>query len=220
MTSPGSFARPPHAPPGTRRSPALLVAGLFALAAGLGLLHVAAGLRTPAPLAPDERAGAEANREAAWRFYAALDAALATGDAGPLRTAVAATFVNHRPGAATGGSAGLAHEVAALRRARPGARLSAEALVVDGDVVLAYVSVRDAAPGRATVNVPLAAPATWDTIELVRVAAGVVTERWILGSASDRVAVLEATPVPPPVTNPTAPASAADDPLCGATFCT
>lgn len=220
MAAPGSFARPPHAPPGMRRPSALLVAGLFALAAGLGMLHVATDLRTTVPLAPGERVGAESNRAAAWRFYSALDAALATGDVHPLRAAVATGFVDHRPGAATGGSAGLAHEVAALRRARPGARLSAEALVVDGDVVLAYVSVRDAAPSRAPYRVPLAAPATWDTIELVRVAAGVVTERWILGSASDSVAVLEATPVPPPAASPTAPASAADDPLCGATFCT
>src|SRR5262245_11565616 len=120
---------------------AALAIGLMLLVSAAAVLVVAAATPTLQPLASDGR-GAAVTAAAAREFYAAEDKALATGDMQRLIAAVAPGFVDHRPGAATRQlRAGLISHVAALRIARPGARLTIQAILVEGDRALVYVSM-------------------------------------------------------------------------------
>lgn len=167
-------------PPAERRQAAggrgLLLVALFAFIAGVGAIVVAL-LLDRAPLPPGD-GPAGANRAAAEEFYAAQDAALATGDTRRLMAALDPAFDDHRPGSAGRGRGGLVDEIAALRNVQPATRLTVEALVVEGDRVLAYVSRRPLAAANPRDATRRAADVSADTVELVRIAGGVVAERW------------------------------------------
>jgi SnoaL-like domain len=166
-------ARPRRDPSSRHRSPVPLLVSALALVTGLVLGTVGATLGEPtrslppASVPPTTTAvpAAEAARALAVRFYAALDAALASGDAAPLAGVVSPDFVDHTqdPGAARG-MAGATAAVAALRAARPGLRVTVAAALVDGDRALVY----------------LAGTRWGDAVEVLRLADGRVAERWAL----------------------------------------
>jgi predicted SnoaL-like aldol condensation-catalyzing enzyme len=195
-----------------------IVTGLFALLTGCAVLLVGAMLPDLRPLPPAEAA---TGQRAAREFYAAQDEALATGDVRRLIAAVAPSFADHRPGSSMErGRQGLVAEVTALRGALPGVRLSAEALVVDGDRVLVYVSLHPAgAEGRPGATPPPRG-ASADTVDVVRVAGGVVAERWSVMAApgSWPKAIVTPTTVPPWSSSRIATETAAGM-VCGATHC-
>lgn len=200
--------------------PAPLVVAVFALVTGVALLLAGAMLPDLRPLSPGDSALA-ANETAAGEFYAAQDAALATGDTDRLVASVGPSFVDHRPGAATAEQdrAGLVRDVAALRAARPGVRLTAEGLWADGDRVLAYVSMRpsDAAGGDGAAMPP---QPTADTLEMVRIAGGLVVERWSLDDVSGSWprTIVTPTPAAPWAASRFATATA-EGQVCGASHC-
>src|SRR5687768_14667829 len=76
-----------------RRPPVLLLTAGLLLATGLALRGLWAELAAPAP---DLRAG-DANAAVVRRFYAAVNAALRTGDVAEVKRLVAADFVEHAP---------------------------------------------------------------------------------------------------------------------------
>ena len=154
---------------------------LFTLFSGVALLLVGVLLPDLRPL-PVAALDESANREAAERFYAAYDAALGTGDSRLLIAAVAPDFVDHRSESGEALDRGeLIAEVAALRTALPGMDVEAKALLVDGDHVQAYVS-RTSDGMEATLS---SEQAPGDRIELLRIASGVVAERWSVTGAPD-----------------------------------
>jgi hypothetical protein len=196
--------------------PTTLVVGLFALISGFSLFLAGTLLPGFRPV-PEEGSISTTTRQAAAEFYAAEATALATGDVSRLIAAVAPSFVDHRPGETSPDRGGMVAEVAALRSERPSAILSTQALLVDDDRVLAYISMRpaDAAAGFGT---PTAA--SDDTIEVVRVAGGVVAERWSVSAAPGvwPTAVVAPTPTPEWSSSRFATATA-EGMVCGASHC-
>jgi predicted SnoaL-like aldol condensation-catalyzing enzyme len=202
----------------TSRSPVRLVIGLSALVTGVAVLLIGVMLPDLQPIARNESAVA-ANQEAARKFYAAQDEALATGDTSRLTAAVAPYFIDHRPGAVVGQARqGLVDEVMALRHVRPGVRLTAEALMVDGDRVLVYVSLHPTGHrGRANA---MSSALSADTIEVVRIVDAVVSERWSLDGVPGTwpPAIVTPTAVPPWSSSRFATATAVGQ-VCGASHC-
>jgi predicted SnoaL-like aldol condensation-catalyzing enzyme len=200
------------------RSPVAFVIGLGALITGPALLLAGVLLEDLEPLPRRGSVVAETQR-AASEFYAAQDEALATGDTRRLTAVVAPYFVDHRPGAASEQHRqGLVDEMTALRHVRPGVRLTAEAFVVDGDRVLVYVSLHPTGHhGRANTMSPALSA---DTIEVVRIVDGVVTERWSLDGVPGPwpAAIVTPTAVPPWSSSRFATATAAGQ-VCGASHC-
>ena len=195
-----------------------IIIGLCALVTGCAVLLVGAMLPDLQPLPLNESTTA-VNRAAAREFYAAQDDALSTGDVRRLIAAVAPAFVDHRPGLAAGQDrTGLVGEITALRSVRPGVRLTTEALLVDGDRVLVYVSLFPTDPAGQTAASPNAASA--DTIEVVRVAGGLVAERWSLQGVPGTwpPTIVTPTAVPPWSSSRFATATAAGQ-VCGASHC-
>ena len=206
----------------SRGLPVALVVGLFTLVTGAALLMAGAFIPDLRPLSLDGPAGAVA-REAAAEFYAAQDAALTTGDARRLIAAVAPSFVDHRPGASTAQDrTGLVDDVAALRSARPGVQITAQAFQIEGDRVLVYVSMRPPDPASLADSTPSPTgnAATADTIEMVRVAGGVVAERWSLDEVPGRWPPAVMTPTPAPIWSSSRFATAAaEGQVCLASAC-
>lgn len=200
------------------RSPVAIVIGLSALITGVALLLVGVLLPDLQPVPGNESAPA-ANQEAAQEFYTAQDDALVTGDPRRLVAAVAPSFVDHRPGAAAGHHRqGLVDEMTTLRRVRPSVRLTAQALLVDGDRVVVYVSLHP--PGQAESADATPSAISADTIEVVRIAGGVVAERWSLAGVPGTwpPTIVTPTAVPPWSSSEFATATAAGL-VCGATHC-
>jgi predicted SnoaL-like aldol condensation-catalyzing enzyme len=192
--------------------------GLGALITGVALLLAGVLLADLEPL-PRRGSVAAASQQTAWEFYAAQDEALATGDTRRLAAVVAPYFVDHRPGGTLGQARqGLVDEVTALRHVRPGVRLTAEAFVVDGDRVLVYVSLHPTGHrGRANA---MSSALSADMIEVVRIADGVVAERWSLDGVPGTwpPAIVTPTAVPPWSSSRFATATAAGQ-VCGASHC-
>jgi hypothetical protein len=179
-------------PVSSRGAVPLAIASAF-LIIGFALVLIGALLPELQPLPLDDLAEA-ANRAAAWEFYTAQNAALTTGDGSRLTAALDPNFVDHQLGTvAEQDRADLVGELSALRSTQPGIRLAAEPLLVAGDRVLVSVQMR---PGHAVslasaTSTPQSAPS--ETIEVVRVAGGVIAERWSL----DGVGMPLAAPVTP-----------------------
>jgi hypothetical protein len=212
--------RPALAQPSSGRGPVPLVVTLLTVTTGIAVLLVAVMLPDLQPLPRDDLTMV-ANRAAAEEFYAAQDAALTTGDGRRLIAALAPAFRDYQPGALAGRDrAALVAQVTALRGIRPGVRLTAEPLFVDGDRVLVYVSLSPAESGNhagAGAN-PLAA--SLDTLELVRVTGGVVSERWSLEGVPGTWPASIVTPTAVPIWSASrfATATAAGQ-VCGASHC-
>ena len=156
------------------------VVGLVTLAAGIAVLLMGTVLQDLRPLpVPVEIHAETASRVAAEQFYAAQDIALTTGDPYLLITSVDPEFVDHRPGLTVPlDRAGIVDEVIALRGTVPDLRVAAEPLLVDDDRVLVYVSRHPADPAVSVGRMAAFEHIIGDTLEVVRVTDGGITERW------------------------------------------
>jgi predicted ester cyclase len=145
------------------------------LSAG-ALLRAEAVLTLPAPaLGPDRTA---ATKTVVGRFYAAVNAALTTGDLAPLKAIVAPDFVAHapRPGLPPDRD-GLERELTALHAAAPGLRLTAANVLADGDQVVAQVTEQH--PPTAFLGLPLPSrPVLWGAVDRFRVEGDRIAEHW------------------------------------------
>ncbi|HEU0114997.1 MAG TPA: nuclear transport factor 2 family protein, partial [Thermomicrobiales bacterium] len=154
------------------RSPVPLVVACCALLTALAMLQIggaAMALRPGATSAADDPT-ANATRAAVNRFYAAVNVALATGDAAPLDSAVDPAFVGHVAASnQPRDRIALVADLLARRRADPDLQYAVAAVVVDGDQALAYVQTDP--------NETIAAPPN-PTIEALRVRDGMVIARW------------------------------------------
>jgi hypothetical protein len=156
---------------------------LALLVFGVAVLFVAA-LTPTLPAAPLDDRTAVVTRASAQEFYAAQDEALKSGDASRLIAAVAPSFVDHLAKTGTRPNRdGLVSEIMALRRTQPGLRLTTEMFVIDGDRALVYVSAHADIAASPLPGTPEPLTRSADTVEVVRVAGGVVVERWRLTDA-------------------------------------
>jgi predicted SnoaL-like aldol condensation-catalyzing enzyme len=197
-----------------------LTIAVFSLITGFALVLIAAILPDLQPL-PLADLAAAANRAAAQAFYAAQDAALATGDDQRLFTVVDPAFIDHQPGArAAEGRDNLVGELSALRKEQPGLRLDAEPLLVAGDRVLVSVQMRAGSQDGAASSALTPRAATLETLDVVRVADGVVAERWSLSEnlATQASQIAPPNPVPDWSTSQIATATA-EGLVCLASAC-
>ena len=112
------------------------------------------------------------------RFYAAVNATIATGDDGALAELLSVDFVDHapRPGR-TPDRAGLLATVRSLHAVAPTRRLVVLDLVAEGDRVATRVGVEGA--GEAVfLGLPVAADRLWGATDAFRIVAGRVAEHW------------------------------------------
>ncbi len=152
----------------------------FALAVvtGLALLQVAIALRAPES---SVAAGEERTRATARRFYAAVEVAFASGDFGPLRSIVDPRYAGHDATLASVQTLDdFEDDIAKTRRAQPSLRLEVVAITTDRDRAVVALSSVDAGS--------LADGAESTSIEVIRVAGGLVVERWQLGSSREQPA--------------------------------
>src|SRR5262245_4356471 len=179
MDAPQYRVRTSDSPDRRPRAPALVVVvGSLALATGvvLGAIHTAftepIGAISPQIGATAVVDADAANREVAVRFYAALDALLASGDVTMLPALVHPDFVDHTPvdGDAPGWRS-LAARTEALRATLPSLRLSAVAMVGDGDRVVVYLAADGDDRGGGVV------------VEVPRIQGGQVAQLWGLDNA-------------------------------------
>lgn len=162
-----------------RRSPVLLVACLLALATGISLMRLSGVSTPPAPARSSLVPDAVANTVLVRRFYAAVEVAVATGNAELLDALLAPAFVDHAvaPGQPPD-RAGLAQELAALHAVVPTLRLGVTDLVAQDDEVMARVQVSGVNPA-AFLGLPLPADwPMWSAVDLFRFAGGRIVERW------------------------------------------
>jgi predicted ester cyclase len=170
-------ALPRRAAPG-RRSTALLLTLGIALATALALLGTAAALSQPPVAVPHEAS----HREAVARFYVAVNLVLRTGDASVLAGVVVPGLVTHdaRSGVDEDLTA-FARHLAALRVADPSLQLAVEEVLLDGDRAAVRLRVHSRRTG-TFLGLPLdGRGAPWPAIDLLRLAAGKVAERWAVG---------------------------------------
>ncbi|HEY7037023.1 MAG TPA: ester cyclase, partial [Thermomicrobiales bacterium] len=181
-----------------RRSFVRLGTILLAVATGAALAATAGFFDESTSRDSEAVAGAAAVRQ----FYAAVDDVLRTGDGTLLAGALAPDFVDH--GAAPGlpGTAdGLVRELAALRATFPHLQLVPEAVTAEGDRVAVRVEV---AGENAASFLGLSLGSTvapWGELDLFRVAAGKIVERW----GTPAPAVLEPLGTAPLGPSPPAP---------------
>jgi quercetin dioxygenase-like cupin family protein/predicted ester cyclase len=186
-----------------RRAVSLLLVCLLALTTGLALLRAGALIAEPAPPAGSRSAvgAAAANTALVGRFYAAVNAALRSGDPTPVADLLAADFVDRTPPPGVAPTRdGLVQHVIALRATLPALQLTADDLLAQGDLVLAWVRTEGAAPGMF-LGLPLAGPpATWEARHLFRIAGDRIAERWGGGDWPLLAAPLVEAPLaePPP----------------------
>jgi ketosteroid isomerase-like protein len=144
----------------------------------------AAALAQPAPVTSPNTQSADAAADVARQFYAAVNGAIATGDAAPLRTVVAAHFVDETPmPGVRAGREGLEAYLAALHAASSDVRLVVEEVVAAGDRVVAQVRVagdESPAPLRGFL---VDQPSFWGAVDVWCIADGVVVEHW--GQSAD-----------------------------------
>jgi predicted SnoaL-like aldol condensation-catalyzing enzyme len=139
----------------------------------------AAVLAQPAPVTSPSTQSADAAADVARRFYAAVNAAIATGDAAPLRTVVAPHFADESPlPGVRAGRDGLEEYLAALHATSPGTRLMVEEAVAADDRVVAQVRTAGTEPQGALRGFLVDQPPLWGTVDVLRVADGVVVEHW------------------------------------------
>jgi predicted ester cyclase len=112
------------------------------------------------------------------RFYAAVNAVLATNDGAALDGILAADMVAHsaRPGV-TPDRAGLIRSLRILRAIAPGLRLTVLEILVQGDRAAARVGVEGGADA-AFLGHPVAAERLWGAVDVFRVEAGRIVEYW------------------------------------------
>ena len=121
------------------------------------------------------------------RFYSAVNDVLHTGDVAPLAAVIAPGLVEHPGRAGDSGAAGLARTLLAERTTWPGIRIVVDDIRATGpDAVTAWVHPEAPIPADVIGFAVPDVPAAWGPIEVLRIADGLIAERW----ASDRDALL------------------------------
>jgi predicted SnoaL-like aldol condensation-catalyzing enzyme len=144
-----------------------LIAGIFVADLGLVVL-----------VPPGAGDDASANGAVVHRFYAAIDAALSTGDVAPLDRVLAANFVDHTPppGVAPDRS-GLEGYLQVLHATEPDLWLTPVDAVAEDGRVAARVRV-EGTSGTPVSGLPPFTGHVWSTVDLFRVASGRIVEHW------------------------------------------
>ncbi len=178
------------------RTAFLPLACLLTLVTGVALL-VLAWTITPPDLPPVAAAAAPSGEALATvhAFYAAANHALRTGDPATLDHLLAPDFVEHadRPGLPPGRD-GLLPYLARLRAAHPSLRFTVEEMLANGDRVTVRVTARAPAP-TASLDGLVAQDETWTGVDVFRVVAGQVAERWSGSDAPSLVQPLARVPL-------------------------
>lgn len=179
---------------------------MLMLGAALGLVTAVTLLALASTLLASSSRSAQPSPSAApsavTRFYDAINQAIATGDPRALLALLAPGFVDHGlPGAETGrdNRQGEIDAVAGLRRAHPAPRFTAVASAVDGDRVIIYVHESGGATAAGITATPDPTVIVADRVEVLRLAGGLVAERWVLrdGAPYWQPVPATATTVPP-----------------------
>lgn len=178
----GETIREPGKDPTMRRTLHLATAALAALTA-LALLGAAATIRLPGPPAAAEPPE-EANRALVARFYAAANAAIATGETEPLRALIDPGFVERgHPAGTVADREGVIRRLLAIAATDADVRLTIDATAAAGDLVIASVQLDGAvAPNHAGLTLD-GAWTPWGPLDVFRIARGRIVERW--GSVPD-----------------------------------
>ena len=166
-----------------------LATGLLAALTAVALLGAAIAVRPPGLPAAADRRGEAANRALAYAFYDAANLAIADGDPAPLAALLAPGFVDRSlpPDREPDGD-GLVRRLLAVRAAAPEARLVAEAVAADGDLVVVAVHAGGAVSSPFLGLRLDAERAAWGPVDVFRIADGRIAER--------RAAVDHGVPVP------------------------
>jgi hypothetical protein len=181
----------------------LLLVCLLSLATALVLAGLAQTITTPAPYQSGSAAGAE-NVALAHAFYEAANAVLTSGDATPLAALVAPELAEHPPRPGATGRAGLAQALLARHAVFPGLRLVVDDLRAAGpDQVAVRVHAEGAATGTFLGRPVPVSLAAWGPVEVLRVAAGRIVERWGGTDEAIRLSPLWEVPYPPVATDAT-----------------
>lgn len=114
---------------------------------------------------------------AARRYYEAIDLMLRTGDAAPLRESVSPHLVDHVETLdERAGRDGFLQSVAALRASHPALRLVPYDLLAQDDRAVARITLGGATG--TVLGIPIGGAAPWPEVEIVRIDAGRIVERW------------------------------------------
>jgi predicted SnoaL-like aldol condensation-catalyzing enzyme len=169
---------------------------LFSLAVGL---LAAAILVEPLPAVSH----AAAHESVVNRFYDAVNDAIATGSLEAIRTVVAPHLVEHDalPGMRPGRD-GLEDYLTALHAADPNPRLVTKTVLATGDRVVARVTVHGATAPTLSGGAFIDAPAPWGSVDIFRIAAGKIVERWGDNDGLTLVRPLAEIPILLPVPSP------------------
>ncbi len=178
------------------RAAVLPLACLLTLATGVALL-VLAWTMTP-PDVPPVAAAAVPSADGVntvRAFYAAANDALRTGYPASLERLLAPDFVEHadRPGLPPGHD-GLLPYLARLRAAHPTLRFTVEEVLANGDLVTVRVTT-GSDPGRLGLGDLAADLQGWTGVDVFRVVAGQVAERWSGSDAPSLVQPLARVPL-------------------------
>jgi predicted SnoaL-like aldol condensation-catalyzing enzyme len=170
----------------------VLLALLLALAGGVVIADLRLLVLVPFGDGDDSAANAAVVR----RFYAAVNAMLASGDVTPLDRLVAADFVDHTPPPGIPADrAGLIGYLRTLHTTQPDLWLTAVDLVAQGDRVAALVRV-EGTTGTPVADLPPFAGRVWSTLDLFRIASGRIVEHWADAAGRATVEPLLAITVP------------------------
>ena len=168
---------------------------VLALASGVVLAEVRLLVLAPTPSLKSDQSTTD-SAAVVHRFYAAVNAALSSGNPAPLRDAVGADFVDHAPRPGVGPDrAGLLRTVGALHAVDPSLRLTVADVFAAGDRVAARVGPTGDGDA-AFLGVPVPAGRLWDSVDVFRVAEGRVVEHWGDPASSVLLAPLAAVTVP------------------------
>jgi predicted ester cyclase/quercetin dioxygenase-like cupin family protein len=167
------------------RSGLLLATCALAAATAFALLSVAAsvpGSRVAIPLDA-------ASRNTVLRFYSAVNNVLRTGDETHLDPILAPDFVDREPVVGISPDrAGLGRHLAELHASFPRLHLTVDAVMADGDMAMARVTVEGGGEG-SFLGIPLAGrPIVWGRVERFRIVDGRVVERW---ADTERLSLLQ-----------------------------
>ena len=169
--------------------PVLLLTCFLTLATAYALLGAAAAFTDhPAPTQSKvDSPSTAAATTLVQRFYSAVNDVLHTGDVAPLAAVIAPGLVEHPGRAGDSGAAGLARTLLAERTTWPGIRIVVDDIRATGpDAVTAWVHPEAPIPADVIGFAVPDVPAAWGPIEVLRIADGLIAERW----ASDRDALL------------------------------
>lgn len=163
------------------RSPEELVVRRYVLCAAtiaLSLATAVAMLVAAIVLQPPTVAPSQEGAEVVHRFYAAVNAVIATGDTVALDAVVAPHFVEGAPLPGEGaGRSGLKEYLATLHEVDQRLRLVPEMVAAAGDLTVARVAIQRP-PGPPVFIGSTIAPPPWGPVDVFRVANGVIVERW------------------------------------------